>query len=101
MNIQSPWGRIRKNAEIADVRLHDLRHTFASIAVGNGQSLPVIGVLLGHSSNETTARYAHLQHDYVWQANQKIGNAIESLLHADQVPTAEVAEGENALCKKS
>lgn len=54
------WQRVRKQAMLEDVRLHDLRHSFASQAVMNGASLPMIGALLGHRSTATTARYAHL-----------------------------------------
>ena len=54
------WQSIKKAAGLQDVRLHDLRHTFASVAATNGLSLPMIGALLGHSQPSTTARYAHL-----------------------------------------
>ncbi|ACT58418.1 tyrosine-type recombinase/integrase [Hirschia baltica] len=59
-DLQKPWRRIRKAANLEDVRIHDLRHTYASTAVANGESLPMIGKLLGHSQPQTTARYAHL-----------------------------------------
>ncbi|WP_114966374.1 tyrosine-type recombinase/integrase [Alkalilacustris brevis] len=54
------WIRIRKTAQIEDVRIHDLRHTFASLLVSGGASLEMIGKLLGHSQMQTTQRYAHL-----------------------------------------
>lgn len=57
------WERIRVRAGMPDLRLHDLRHTFASLAVSNGASLPMIGKLLGHKDSKTTERYAHLQAD--------------------------------------
>ena len=60
VNLQKPWRRIRNKAGLKDVRLHDLRHTFASIAASKGLSLPIIGALLGHKQAATTARYAHL-----------------------------------------
>ncbi|MDH3195215.1 MAG: site-specific integrase, partial [Hyphomicrobiales bacterium] len=63
INLQKPWRRIRKAAGLDDVRIHDLRHSFASVAAGSGQSLPVIGALLGHTQPGTTARYAHLAAD--------------------------------------
>lgn len=63
INLQKPWRRIRKMANLDDVRLHDLRHSFASVAVAGGMSLPLIGSLLGHSQPQTTARYAHLADD--------------------------------------
>jgi site-specific recombinase XerD len=57
------WRRVRGAAGLAEVRLHDLRHSFASNIVNAGGSLPVIGALLGHRSTQTTARYAHLADD--------------------------------------
>jgi len=54
------WRRIQKAAQIEDVRIHDLRHTFASLLVSGGASLEMIGKLLGHSQMQTTQRYAHL-----------------------------------------
>ncbi|WP_322895632.1 MULTISPECIES: tyrosine-type recombinase/integrase [unclassified Yoonia] len=54
------WARIQKEVEIPDVRIHDLRHTFASLLVSGGASLEMIGKLLGHSQMQTTQRYAHL-----------------------------------------
>ena len=59
-DIQSAWERIRDAAGLSDVRLHDLRHAFASLGVGNGDTLFVVGALLGHRSPQTTHRYAHL-----------------------------------------
>lgn len=57
------WQRVRKAAELPDVRVHDLRHTLASFLVARGASLPMIGAVLGHKSSQTTARYAHLVAD--------------------------------------
>ena len=54
------WERMRVQAEIPDVRIHDLRHTFASMLVSGGASLEMIGRLLGHTQIGTTQRYAHL-----------------------------------------
>lgn len=63
VNYKDPWARIKKTAGLEDVRPHDLRHSFASIAVSGGMSLPMIGALLGHTQAQTTARYAHLASD--------------------------------------
>lgn len=63
VNIKGPWGAIRRAAGLDDVRPHDLRHAFASIAVAGGLSLPMIGALLGHRETRTTQRYAHLSDD--------------------------------------
>jgi len=76
VNLQKPWGRIRALAGLDDVRIHDLRHSFASFAVGAGLSLPIIGGLLGHKSVQTTARYAHLAHDPLKQASDLVGTVI-------------------------
>lgn len=77
VNLQKSWRRIRSTANLDDVRLHDLRHTFASIAVSSGMSLPLIGALLGHSQPRTTARYAHLASGPLRDAVEKIGLEIK------------------------
>jgi len=74
--IQKFWQRIRKRAGIEDVRIHDLRHSFASNAVAQGMSLPMIGKLLGHTQVQTTARYAHLAADPVKAAATSISSDI-------------------------
>ena len=70
------WRAVRKAAGLGDVRLHDLRHTFASFGAAGGLSLPIIGSLLGHSQPATTQRYAHLADDPVQRAADQIGGAI-------------------------
>jgi integrase len=62
----------------ATVRLHDLRHTYASILVSRGLSLPVIGALLGHSQPQTTARYAHLLDEPLRAATEAVAEAISA-----------------------
>lgn len=74
------WKRIRKAAGIEDVRLHDLRHSFASIAVSGGASLPIIGSLLGHTNSATTQRYAHLNDDPLRAATEAIGGKINAAM---------------------
>ncbi|MEH6809538.1 MAG: tyrosine-type recombinase/integrase [Hyphomonas oceanitis] len=74
------WRRIRENAGLENVRIHDLRHSFASMAVSGGVSLPVIGSLLGHKNSATTARYTHLEDDPVRRASEGIGAAIQAAL---------------------
>ncbi len=66
--IKRVWQSIRTMAGLTNVRLHDLRHSFASIGVSSGDSLPVIGALLGHSNHRTTQRYAHLEKSPVRRA---------------------------------
>ncbi len=80
VNIEKPWRRIRKAARLDDVRLHDLRHSFASVAASGGQSLIVIGKMLGHSQPGTTARYAHLAEDPVKAANDEVGARIAAAM---------------------
>jgi integrase len=63
VEIKRPWQLIRRAAGLEELRLHDLRHAYASIAVASGLSLPMIGALLGHREVRTTARYAHLADD--------------------------------------
>jgi integrase len=75
-DLQPPWQRIRQRAGLENVRLHDLRHSFASGAVALGESLPMIGKLLGHTQVQTTARYAHLASDPVKAAAQRISDEI-------------------------
>ncbi len=79
-DIQKPWRRIRKAANLEDVRIHDLRHTYASIAVANGENLPMIGKLLGHSQPQTTARYAHLANDQAIATANKISLHLREFL---------------------
>ena len=76
INLQKPWQRIRDKANLSDVRIHDLRHTFASVGAANGLSLPLIGALLGHKQSQTTARYAHLVGQPLLEACEKIGTHL-------------------------
>ena len=80
VNLQKPWRRIRAEAGLPDVRLPDLRHTFASMAAAQKGSLPMIGRLLGHNHTRTTARYAHLASDPVDQLNAGVGEAIAAVI---------------------
>ena len=80
VNLEKPWRRIREKAGLADVRLHDLRHSFASVAVGLGEGLPMIGKLLGHTQAQTTARYAHLAADPVKAATERVGAALVGMM---------------------
>jgi integrase len=63
VNLTDAWAWARARAKIQDVRLHDLRHSYAAVAVSSGQTLPIIGALLGHTQAQTTQRYAHLMDD--------------------------------------
>ena len=75
-DLQPFWQRVRARAGLKNVRIHDLRHTFASTAVATGQGLPMIGKLLGHTQVQTTARYAHLAAEPVKNAANDIAKVI-------------------------
>ena len=75
-DLQHPWRRIRAAATLDDVRIHDLRHSYASGGLMVGEGLPMIGKLLGHTQVQTTARYAHLASDPVKSAAEKISKRI-------------------------
>ena len=77
---ESFWYEIRKAARLEDVRLHDLRHTAASIAVADGASLPIIGRILGHADTKTTQRYAHLSDAPVREAVEKLAAHVDNAL---------------------
>ena len=79
-DLQPFWQRVRGRAGLKNARIHDLRHTFASVAVSNGQSLPMIGKLLGHTQVQTTARYAHLASQPVMQAANDVSSLIAKQL---------------------
>ena len=76
-DIKRFWEDVRAKAELPTVRIHDLRHTFASLLVSGGMTLPMIGKLLGHADVRTTTRYAHLDDGHVIEATQRIGDLIE------------------------
>jgi integrase len=80
VNLEKPWRAIRKAAGLDDVRLHDLRHAFASVAASSGMGLPIIGKMLGHSQPATTARYAHLESDPVKAAAAAVAGRIAAAM---------------------
>jgi integrase len=80
VNLAKPWKGLCRAAELDGVRIHDLRHTAASVGVGHGLSLPIIGRLLGHSQPQTTNRYAHVDGDPALLAINTIGETIGSAL---------------------
>ena len=75
-DIDGAWQTLRERAGLKGVRLHDLRHSYASRALALGESLPMIGKLLGHSQVETTARYAHLARESVHEAAARIAEDV-------------------------
>ncbi|WP_449415016.1 tyrosine-type recombinase/integrase [Ochrobactrum teleogrylli] len=76
LSIQKTWHDIRSEADLRDLRIHDLRHNFASMAVSSGQSLYLVGKLLGHSQSQTTQRFAHLAPDPIRDAADSVSNMI-------------------------
>lgn len=77
MDIKRFWHEVRTTTDLPDVRLHDLRHTFASHLVSSGVSLPIVGRLLGHTQPQTTHRYAHLADDPLREAVENFGSRLK------------------------
>ena len=80
VNLEKPWRAIRATAGLDDVRLHDLRHAFASVAASSGMGLPIIGKMLGHTQAATTHRYAHLASDPVKAAAAAVAGKIAAAM---------------------
>lgn len=80
IGLQKIWERLRRSAGLEEVRLHDLRHSFASIGASAGMGLPILGSILGHSNPTTTARYAHLSNDPRQAAAEQIAGHIAAAL---------------------
>jgi integrase len=91
VDLEKPWRAIRKAAGLEDVRIHDLRHAFASVAAASGMGLPIIGKMLGHSQPQTTARYAHLASDPVKAAAATVAGKIAAAMGAGGKRSAVVA----------
>ena len=88
-NVNDPWLVVRARAGLEDVRIHDLRHSWASRALALGESLSMIGKLLGHNRIETTARYAHLARDTEKASAAKVAGSIGAdILPADGAEAA-------------
>ncbi|MCA0275578.1 MAG: site-specific integrase [Proteobacteria bacterium] len=89
-NVRKPWKAITKAVGLSDVRIHDLRHSFASFAAAQGMPLATIGKLLGHKNVGTTARYAHLSDSYLQQANNALGEHMKGIVRQNNaVPQAQ------------
>ena len=80
VGIQRIWERIRAKAGLENLRLHDLRHSFASVAAAANMGLPIIGKLLGHTQAQTTQRYAHLAFDPLQAASEEIAKRIDEAM---------------------
>lgn len=88
--ITRAWYRIRQAAGLEKVRLHDLRHTYATVAVGGGSSLVLIGGLLGHTQASTTQRYAHLANDPLSLASERTGADMAAALGGGETPVTPI-----------
>ena len=87
-NLDPYWQPIRAKAGLEDVRIHDLRHSYASRALALGESLPAIGKLLGHRKVSTTARYVHLMQDAAKAAASRVGDSIGAHLETRSAEAA-------------
>ena len=81
-NLNAAWQVVREKAELEDVRVHDLRHSFASRALALGYDLTMIGRLLGHRQHQTTARYAHLARHSVKTVADRIADSLVADMRA-------------------
>lgn len=89
-DLKRPWAKVCDRAGIGNLRIHDLRHNFASTGAMGGLSLPMIGKLLGHLRTETTARYSHLADDPVRTANEGIARRISAVVSKGDLKTGSV-----------
>ena len=91
--IKKAWKIICENASLDDLRVHDLRHSYASVLASSGLSLPIIGELLGHSQPQTTARYAHLLDEPLREATDFVGRYYRDLRDSPKVVTLDKRRG--------
>ena len=81
IDVQKLWWKVRTSASLDDVRLHDLRHSFATTAVESGVSLPRVAKLLGHSKVWTTTRYLHASRKHIADGTQQVSGIIMNRIH--------------------
>ena len=89
-DLKKPWKAVSKRAGLTGVRIHDLRHTHASVGAGAGLGLPIIGKLLGHTQSATTQRYAHLDNDPLKKASEHIGSRLAAAMGEVKSPRTNV-----------
>ena len=89
-DLKKPWKAVATRAGLTGVRIHDLRHTHASVGAGAGLGLPIIGKLLGHTQSATTQRYAHLDNDPLKKASEHIGSRLAAAMGEVVAPRASV-----------
>ena len=90
VDLEKPWQTVRKAAGLDDVRLHDLRHAYASVAASSGMGLPIIGKMLGHTQAATTQRYAHVASDPVKAAADTVAGKIADAMQGSAARTGAV-----------
>jgi integrase len=100
-DLNRPWRAVVKRAGLRGLRIHDLRHTHASVGAGAGLGLPIIGKLLGHVQASTTARYAHLDADPLRRASEHIGRHLAAALGDARQSSGEIVKLERTRSKKS
>ncbi|MBX9933456.1 MAG: tyrosine-type recombinase/integrase [Methylobacterium sp.] len=100
VGLPKAWERIRARAELTDVRLHDLRHSFGATSASSGNSLPLLGAILGHRDPNTTQRYAHIARDPVRTAANQIAELIATSLDAGITPTDRASNAPPAQSKR-
>jgi integrase len=93
VNLSKPWYRIRATAGLDGLRIHDLRHSFASFGAGAGLSLPMIGKMLGHTQAQTTLRYAHLSADPLKRAVDTVTSDIAAAMNGEGARVVEISGG--------
>ena len=86
-DLKRPWTMLTRQAGLDGLRIHDLRHSFASFGAGGGMGLPIVGKLLGHANATTTARYAHLDADPLRRASNAIASTIAAALGESAAPS--------------
>ncbi len=89
-DLKRPWTVVLRQAGILELRIHDLRHTFAAFGAGGGMGLPIIGKLLGHANQATTQRYAHLHDDPLRRATNTIGNSLATAMGEGKKQSAKI-----------
>jgi integrase len=95
-DLKRPWKRLTMHAQLPNLRLHDLRHSYASVGAASGMGLGVIGKLLGHASTATTARYSHLADDPLRRASDAISATIAASLNEAKANVTPLRAGDAA-----
>ncbi|MDP6787465.1 MAG: site-specific integrase [Rhodospirillales bacterium] len=95
VDLKGPWQRIRARAGLDGLRIHDMRHSFASVGAAGGVPLQMVGLLLGHRHTSTTERYSHLAPDPLKAANEMIGERIAAAMQGESGEVVELEKRRN------